>query len=260
MLSQVIDVIHPTIGQTVVSPSDQLLYSARLARETAKTAIDKIKESAEKAAQLSTCGKVSKAAWVIGFTSYTVADDIPAGILYSTVEAAQGRSAAIATLGIASTCLANGLATIQRRRLEADANREGEALVEKDRKLGVDLLSTYGVGSPATVATYPDGTIPTSRRTRVMSAFYGFGAQAGSYAGIESGAALVGFDPRLTLAATIAGVVSHGYTKETTNDFEAMARVMSLEDYGTSLEDQDQNRGQEQNAKIYYLEPKVANF
>ncbi len=229
LLNQVADALYPAVNQLGVTPTDQLRYNARLARETGKTIVSAIKETAEETRELTTGSKARKLLWGTGLTAYTLGDDFIAGGVYSVAETTHGKMFAIAVVGTLASAAAKRLATIQRNRMISNASAKGTELKVVDRSIGVDAASTYGIGVPATTLSYPSGTIPSKRRVNEASLFYGFAGQGASYAGFEVLGSAIGIHPKVMLAVGITAAGGARFMKDTINDFDAMSRVMGIE-------------------------------
>lgn len=156
-------------------------------------------------------GRALTVLWGITFVLYTTLDDIPAGIIFGAVAASSGLASAIAAVGLGSTTLAWLLADVQRRRILGRPSRTGSPVSVRDDALWKDLVSTYGIGVPATVLAYPSGRVPSVKRVFLLSIFYGFVGQAASYAGFQSAGELVGVDPDLALAVGIGTAIFYRY-------------------------------------------------
>jgi hypothetical protein len=172
---------------------------------------DDVRSTYQEASQQNRRGKIEKAIWGVVLTGYTVADDVPMGIFYSAVEHAHGTAPAVAAVGGLSSGIAGALAMIQRRRKINGARSKGTELEVQDGSIVKDVVSTYGIGAPATVLAYESGTVPSMRRTLAMASFYGVVGQGASYAGFETAGEAIHLHPKAALAIGILGAAAARY-------------------------------------------------
>lgn len=156
-------------------------------------------------------GRVLTLLWGCTFALYTTLDDVPAGFIFGLVAGSWGLAYAVAAVGLASTTLAWLLAEVQRRRTLSRPSRIGAAVSVQNDSLWKDLVSSFGIGVPATVLAYPSGRVPTTQRALLLSAFYGVVGQGASYAGLLSVGDVIGVNPYLALAVGIGLVVFYRY-------------------------------------------------
>lgn len=227
----------PLIERGVNTPRDQVRFAVRglvvAVKHTKEAAIEQYRSSFE---ELSTRRKIGATAWAGFLTAYTSADDVLAGTFFSAVSETAGLPAATASLSVVSASLAGGLALNQRSRIERAASEQGRSLTVRNRKLPTDLVSTFGIGAPATTLTYPKGTIPTKRRVTALSIAYGTGGQALTYAGAASAGNVIGLDPKVTVAALIGAVVAHRFAREAMDDPAAVLDTLGLQTQEKSAE------------------------
>jgi len=215
----------PLVERGVNTPYDQLRFAGKLIGATVADAKRTTVETYN--AHLNRAGKFGRAIWAAVITGYTLADDIPSGAAFSTIESAASLPYAVGAISIGASALAGGLAHTQVRRMENAAQVRGvEPLIERNRRLGTDLLSVFGMGAPATTALYPNGTRPTNRRIAAMSAFYGGVGQGLTYATALTAGELAGVSPRVAVATAIGGVLTHRFAREAMNDPVAVLNTL----------------------------------
>jgi hypothetical protein len=178
-------------------------------------------------------GRVLTVVWGCTFALYTTLDDVPAGFVFGFVAGSWGLAYAVAAVGLASTTLAWLLAEVQRRRTLGRPSRIGRAVSVRNDSLWKDLVSSFGIGVPATVLAYPSGRVPTTQRALLLSAFYGFVGQGVSYAGLLSVGDAIGVNPYLTLAVGIGLAIFYRYAMAVREQrVEARTRAL-LESHAT---------------------------
>lgn len=228
-LQELANVAYPIGNELSQTPTEQLRYATEVTKQTINSAVDATKQTFEETSKLTRGGKIKRALWATMLSAYTVADDYPAGLIYTAAETAGGRPFGAAAIGVLSSGLAYFLASTQRRRIIRDASNKGVELDVQDRSKATDVISTYGIGAPATTLSYPRGTVPSRGRVLSMSAFYGFVGQGLSYAGLETVGEVIDVNPKLMLAVGITSVVGYRYAKDAVHDFEAMTHISNIE-------------------------------
>jgi hypothetical protein len=156
-------------------------------------------------------GRFLTVVWGCTFALYTTLDDVPAGLIFGVVAGSWGLAYAVAAVGLGSTTLAWSLAKVQRHRTLSQLSSIGAAVSVQNDPLWKDLVTTFGIGVPATVLAYPPGRVPTIQRALMLSALYGFVGQGASYAGISSVGDMIGVNPYLALAVGIGLVIFYRY-------------------------------------------------
>lgn len=215
-----------TVSSSTITPSEQLAMSGRLVKETLSNVITTTKDTLAESKKSSTGSRLRQAAWAGMLTMYTLFDDVPMSAGYTLVERSTNTLVGAAAVGVLSTTIASALATNQRRRKISAITTRGATVQTHNHSLLPDLISTYGVGSPATVLAYPENTVPTIKRTLVMSSFYGVVGQGLSYMGLETVGSAIGVHPKVALALGIVGATAWRFSSDVTSDPEAMLRII----------------------------------
>jgi hypothetical protein len=184
---------------------------ASLLRDMGRLVVSDVRSAFGAVTRGSRHGRVLTLVWGCTFALYTTLDDVPAGLIFGVVAGSWGLAHAVAAVGLASTTLAWLLAEVQRRRTLRQLSSVGAAVSLRNDPLWKDLVTTFGIGVPATVLAYPPGRVPTRQRALLLSALYGFVGQGASYAGILSVGDVIGVNPYLALAIGIGLVIFYRY-------------------------------------------------
>jgi hypothetical protein len=176
-------------------------------------------------------GKALTVVWGAVFALYTTLDDVPAAFVFGVATRAQGLVFAVLVVGVTSASLALILAQIQRKRKTRNQANVANIATEKigrrrNDSILKDLVSTYGIGVPATVLSYSAGRVPSGGRIVSLACFYGFVGQAASYAGARGLGDRAGINPDAALGVAICSAMLYRYAIAAKEQRERFRRAL----------------------------------